>query len=113
MAPKNRMANENDLPEQLEDVIDKIKEAVAAIAKLHKQTAPAMTWYVLKHEGIHHLVPNYGIEAYCGWKVVPEADMVPPPPESELEEIADAMCPGCKRAAITIDSFAKQKGLNQ
>jgi hypothetical protein len=98
--------NENASPEmdaamtKLERRLKALEKSLAEIAKVCVEIGAdegERKWYVLKHDGVHHLVDNYAVRAYCGWPIHPDSEMVGPPENySELETVGTHFCQKCK-----------------
>jgi hypothetical protein len=75
----------------------RVKELEKKLAEIAKTCMEGeRQWYVLKHDGVHHLVDNYAVSAYCGWPIHPDSEMVGPPENyDELEEIGTHFCQKC------------------
>jgi hypothetical protein len=97
--------NESASPEmdeamtKLERRLKTLEKSLAEIAKGCVETDASKSerqWYVLKHDGVHHLVNNYAVRAYCGWPIHPDSEMIGPPENyNEFEEIRSHLCQKC------------------
>jgi hypothetical protein len=113
--------NESASPEidgamtKLERRLKALEKSLAEIAKVCVEVGAAgegeRKWYVLKHDGVHHLVDNYAVRAYCGWPIHPDSEMIDPPKNyNELAEIGTHFCQRCADLRRT-ETEIKRKGI--